>query len=648
MPFLFSALAIRAVGRTAGVVVREVRDQFADGQIMAGTKQPDYGPVIDICTAASLRELTTPALLAVLTPVIVGFGIGWQALGGFLAAVILTGQLMANYLSNSGGAWDNAKKYIEDGHHGGKGSEPHKAAVIGDTVGDPFKDTAGPALNPLIKVMNLVSLLMLPAIINLETDDNAARFVIAGIAGARADRGDHLLVAQDRGDRRGVDTGGTGAEARSNRRLMRSPAGGLASILALGPDFLKPEWWFDKAGSAALAIVTAIIFAESGLLFGFFLPGDSLLFFTGFLTSSAAMEEAPFSEFAEHIPALPIVLVCLAVAAIVGDQVGYLFGRRVGPSLFNRPNSRLFKAENVTKAHVFFEKHGPKSIVLARFVPIVRTFTPIVAGIAEMRYRTFVTYNVIGGLLVGGRHHHPRPLPRRDRVLPREHRVRHRRHRVDLAAPDRHRVLSPPPRRHAAVAPADGFSCSDPVRSGRSASGERRTALEGAHPVGDDGGDLGVLALEVVAAVEPVVGHRAGDRRRPLLQLVGRAERISCPVHEQPRHRDVGQVLDAQALRPARRVQRIGDRHHAEQALRRRHTVGSGGDHRADPPAHRAPADDDVAATADRRQLVADRGHQHLRLVRGPPPRLAVREVGTYRRPARQRRDGGVDATSVG
>ena len=181
VPFLFSALAIRAVGRTAGVVVQEVRGQFADGQIMAGTKQPDYAPVIDICTAASLRELTTPALLAVLTPLIIGFGIGWQALGGFLAAVILTGQLMAVYLSNAGGAWDNAKKYIEDGHHGGKGSEPHKAAVIGDTVGDPFKDTAGPALNPLIKVMNLISLLMLPAIITLEVDESAWRFVAAGV-----------------------------------------------------------------------------------------------------------------------------------------------------------------------------------------------------------------------------------------------------------------------------------------------------------------------------------------------------------------------------------------------------------------------------------------------------------------------------------
>jgi len=179
--FLFSALAIRAVGRTAGIVVQEVRRQFADGKIMSGEKRPDYGPVIDICTQASLRELATPALLAVLTPVIIGFGINYFALGAFLAAVILTGQLMANFLSNSGGAWDNAKKYIEDGHEGGKGSDAHKAAVIGDTVGDPFKDTAGPALNPLIKVMNLVSLLILPAVINLQ-DNTGARLTIAGVA----------------------------------------------------------------------------------------------------------------------------------------------------------------------------------------------------------------------------------------------------------------------------------------------------------------------------------------------------------------------------------------------------------------------------------------------------------------------------------
>jgi K(+)-stimulated pyrophosphate-energized sodium pump len=206
--FMFSSLAIRAVGRTAGVVVQEVRRQFADGGIMAGTKKPDYGPVIDICTAASLRELATPALLAVLSPVIVGFGINFYALGAFLAAVILTGQLMANFLSNSGGAWDNAKKYIEDGNEGGKGSEAHKAAVIGDTVGDPFKDTAGPALNPLIKVMNLVSLLILPAVINLQ-DNDGVRFLIAGVA---------LLVligavAFSKRKTGGLDTEGAGAHA---------------------------------------------------------------------------------------------------------------------------------------------------------------------------------------------------------------------------------------------------------------------------------------------------------------------------------------------------------------------------------------------------------------------------------------------------
>ena len=180
--FIFSALAIRAVGRSAGTVVMEVRRQFREHPgIMDYTEKPEYGRVIAICTAASQRELATPALLAVLTPAIVGFGISYLALGGFLAAAILTGQLMANTLSNSGGAWDNAKKYIEDGHEGGKGSEAHKAAVIGDTVGDPFKDTAGPALNPLIKVMNLVALLILPAVIALR-DNTTARLCIAGAA----------------------------------------------------------------------------------------------------------------------------------------------------------------------------------------------------------------------------------------------------------------------------------------------------------------------------------------------------------------------------------------------------------------------------------------------------------------------------------
>jgi K(+)-stimulated pyrophosphate-energized sodium pump len=180
--FLFSALAIRAVGRSAGTVVQEVRRQFREHPgIMDRTERPEYGRVIDICTAAAQRELATPALLAVLSPVVVGFAIGYQALGAFLAGTILTGQLMANFLSNSGGAWDNAKKYIEDGHEGGKGSEAHKAAVIGDTVGDPFKDTAGPALNPLIKVMNLVSLLILPAIISFQ-HNTTLRYLISMIA----------------------------------------------------------------------------------------------------------------------------------------------------------------------------------------------------------------------------------------------------------------------------------------------------------------------------------------------------------------------------------------------------------------------------------------------------------------------------------
>ncbi|HUZ10485.1 MAG TPA: sodium-translocating pyrophosphatase [Acidimicrobiales bacterium] len=180
--FLFSALAIRAVGRSAGTVVQEVRRQFREHPgIMDYTEKPEYGRVISICTAASQRELATPALLAILTPVIVGFGINYLALGAFLAAAILTGQLMANTLSNSGGAWDNAKKFIEDGNEGGKGSEAHKAAVIGDTVGDPFKDTAGPALNPLIKVMNLVSLLILPAVITLR-HNQGARYAIAAVA----------------------------------------------------------------------------------------------------------------------------------------------------------------------------------------------------------------------------------------------------------------------------------------------------------------------------------------------------------------------------------------------------------------------------------------------------------------------------------
>jgi len=169
--FLFSGLAINAVSRAAGAVVMEVRNQFQlHPGIMKGTEKPEYGRVVDICTRDSLRELATPGLLAVMAPIAVGFGLGVGALGAYLAGSIGTGTLMAVFLANSGGAWDNAKKMVEDGHHGGKGSEAHAATVIGDTVGDPFKDTAGPAINPLIKVMNLVGLLVTPAVVKFSLE----------------------------------------------------------------------------------------------------------------------------------------------------------------------------------------------------------------------------------------------------------------------------------------------------------------------------------------------------------------------------------------------------------------------------------------------------------------------------------------------
>ncbi len=184
--FLFSGLAINAVTRAAGAIVFEVRRQFREiPGIMEGTTKPEYGRVVDICTKDSLRELATPGLLAALMPIAVGFGLGIGALAGFLAGAIGSGALMAVFLANSGGAWDNAKKIVEDGKYGGKGTEAHAATVIGDTVGDPFKDTAGPAINPLIKVMNLVSVLVAPAIIkfSIGADANAAiRYGIAAVA----------------------------------------------------------------------------------------------------------------------------------------------------------------------------------------------------------------------------------------------------------------------------------------------------------------------------------------------------------------------------------------------------------------------------------------------------------------------------------
>jgi K(+)-stimulated pyrophosphate-energized sodium pump len=186
VPFLFSSMTIRAVGRAAYLIVQECRAQFRDKDIWEGRKDPNYARVVDICTGTAQKELIGPGLLAMFTPVLVGFLLGPYALGGFLAGMIVVGQLLAVFMANAGGAWDNAKKTIEDQPKGpltGKGSEQHKASVTGDTVGDPLKDTAGPAINPLIKVMNMVSLLILPLVLQYSLiSDTGARISVVGVA----------------------------------------------------------------------------------------------------------------------------------------------------------------------------------------------------------------------------------------------------------------------------------------------------------------------------------------------------------------------------------------------------------------------------------------------------------------------------------
>ena len=213
--FLFSGLAINAVGRAAGRVVWEVRKQFATHPgIMDGTEKPDYGAVVDICTRDSLRELVILGTLVVMAPIAVGFGLGYPPLGAYLAGAIAGGVLMAVFLANSGGAWDNAKKLVEDGMHGSKSSDVHAATVIGDTVGDPFKDTAGPAINPLIKVMNLVSLLIAPTVVKFSVghDKNTWLRILIAVA-ALAVIAVVITISKRRGSAMGAPTGNPAAVA---------------------------------------------------------------------------------------------------------------------------------------------------------------------------------------------------------------------------------------------------------------------------------------------------------------------------------------------------------------------------------------------------------------------------------------------------